>query len=124
GTDLVGGKSGDEISYCVRADVIRAFLIRMLGSKVLINATAEPAFDSATVAQILDLTSRLPRGDALVVQRESSRGAYPPIGRPAVTSVAVTPSEMTLTSVAAGFSPPEGGLKAAPTEKFPRSAPL
>ena len=122
GTDLVAWRSGDEISYCVRADVVRAFLIRMLGSKVLINATAQPSFDSATVAQILDLTSRLPRGDALVVQRQSSRGAYPPIGRPAVTAVVVTPAEITLTSVAAGFSPPEGGLKAAPTQKFPRSA--
>jgi hypothetical protein len=121
--DLVAWRSGDQIHYLVRTDTFRAFLIRMFGSKVLINVTGEPPMDSAAASQIIALASRLPPGDALVVQRQEARGAYPPMARPAVTSIQVTGSEIAMTSVAAGVPPAAGPARApAPTQKFPRSA--
>jgi hypothetical protein len=124
GADLVAWKNGGTTRYFLHLDSFRAMVVRMFGHGSMVTLPAEQPLDSASVAEIADLAARLPPGDALVVQRESARGAYPPIGRPAVTSVSVTPTEIRLTSVAAGFSPPEGGLKAAPTPHFPRSAML
>jgi len=121
--DLVAWRSGDQIHYLVRTDTLRAFLIRMFGSKVLINVTGELPMDSAAASQIMALASRLPPGDALVVQRQEARGAYPPMARPAVTSIQVTGSEIAMTSVAAGIPPAAGPARApSPTQKFPRSA--
>ena len=121
--NLVAWRSSDQIHYLVRTDTFRAFLIRMFGSKVQINVTGEPPMDSAAASQIIALASRLPAGDALVVQREEARGAYPPIGRPAVTSIQVTDTEITMTSVAAGVPPAAGPARApGPTHRFPRSA--
>jgi hypothetical protein len=122
--DLIAWRSGDQIHYLVRTDTFRAFLIRMFGSKVQINVTGEPPMDSAAASQIIALTSLLPAGDALVVQREEARGAYPPIGRPAVTSIQVNGSEIAMTSVAAGdvgrASARPDGLK--PVLHFPHAA--
>jgi len=121
--DLIAWRSADQIHYLVRTDTFRAFLIRMVGSKVQINVTGEPPMDSAAASQIIALASRLPAGDALVVQREEARGAYPPIGRPAVTSIQVNGSEIAMNSVAAGVPPTAGPARAlAPTQKFPRAA--
>jgi len=131
GADLLAWKSGDSIRYFLRLDPFRAFLVRVysmgggeLGQSIRINVAPAGAIDSAEVAHILDLASKLPPGDALVVQRESARGSFPPIPRPSVTSVQLTTTDVTLTSVAAGFSPPIGGLKAAATltAHLPRSA--
>jgi len=116
---LVAWKTGDQMHYLVRADALRAFLIRTFGNNIAINGSGEPPIDSTTAAQIMDLASRLPPGDAFVVQRESARGAYPPIARPAVTSVAVTPTDISVISVAAGAA--VGSLRASP-QKFPRGA--
>jgi hypothetical protein len=82
----------------VRTDRLRALLLRTFGKDVLIDTSGEAPIDAEESATILDLASKLPAGDAIVVQRHSGRGAYPPIGRPAVTSVAITPVEISLTS--------------------------
>ena len=121
GADLVAWKNGDQIRYFVRTDRVRGFLIRTFGKDVSIDTTGEPAIEAGEAARILDLASRLPPGDALVVQRKSGRGAYPPIGRPAVTSVAITPTDINMTSVSPGQA------SAAPNElqpvmRFPRGA--
>ena len=125
GADLVAWNSGDQIRYFVRTDRLRGFLIRTFAKDVSLDATVETAIDSAEVARILDLASKLPPGDALVVQRESGRGAYPPIGRPAVTSVAISPTEINLTSLSlAGEA--AGGTAGEPPAllQFPRGAVL
>ena len=108
GADLLAWKSGDSIRYFLRLDPFRAFLVRVysmgggeLGQSIRINVAPEGAIDSAEVAHILDLASKLPPGDALVVQRESARGSFPPIPRPSVTSVQVTATEVNLVSVGA-----------------------
>jgi hypothetical protein len=129
GADLLAWKSGKETRYFLRLDPLRATLVRTYimasgntGGTLLINVPATQPIDSATVSRIVDLTSKLPPGDALVVQRESSRGGFPPTGRPAVTSVQVGESDITLTSVAdvgQASSRPEGSK---PALQFPRSA--
>jgi hypothetical protein len=120
GADLVAWKSGDQIRYFVRTDRLRGFLIRTFGKDVSIDSTGEPPIDAGEVARILDLAAKLPAGDALVVQRESGRGAYPPIGRPAVTSVAINPTEINMTSVSRADARPDG-MKSVP-HTFPRGA--
>jgi hypothetical protein len=100
GSDLILWRRGDETHYLVEPDPLRAMVVRLFGSSIAINSTGEPPLDSATVSQIADLAAHLPPGDALVVQRESSHGAYPPLARPAVTSVAIGDSDITMTSVA------------------------
>ncbi|HEY8131792.1 MAG TPA: hypothetical protein VII12_07855 [Thermoanaerobaculia bacterium] len=125
--DLVAWKSGKETRYLLRLDPFRAVIVRMylmaggnIGNTVLLNAPAKQPIDAATLSRIVDQASRLPAGDALVVQLESSRGAYPPISRPTATSVQVSDSEIRLTSV--GPAPPDAhGLKAV-SKTFPRSA--
>ena len=119
---VVAWKSGDQPHYLVRADLVRAFLIRSLGSNVFINGTGEPSLDSASVTQILDLASRLPAADAIVVQRESARGAYPPIARPAVTAIVITPTDINLTSVGRALARPAAPPSGAVPHSFPRGA--
>ncbi len=43
--DLIAWRSADQIHYLVRTDTFRAFLIRMVSSKVQINVTGEPPMD-------------------------------------------------------------------------------
>jgi len=124
GADLLVWKSVGTTRYFVRLDPFRAFIVRIFGHAQLLAPSEEQPIDSASAAQIVDLASRLPAGDALVVQRESARGAYPPIARPAVTAVSVTPSEIRLVSVGAAVpGGPAAGAAAAPP-KFPRGAVL
>ncbi len=125
--DMVAWKSGKETCYFLRLDPFRAVLVRIylmargnIGGTLLINASAEQAIDPATVNQIANLASRLPPGDALVVQLESARGAYPPIDRPVATSVKVNESEIRLTSVGPASAGPDR-LKPVP-HQFPRGA--
>ncbi len=121
GADLVAWKSGKEVRYSVELDWIRGLLVRMSGSDVT-GGPGEPLLDAATVGQIVDLASKLPPGDALLVQRASSRDAYPPMERPTVTSVRISASEIMLTSVgAAVHGGPAAGETPAAT-RFPHSA--
>lgn len=121
---LVWREAGGGTRYLVRLDPLRAAIVRIyrmvggdIGDTLLINA---PGGESVhDLDAILALTANLPPGDAFAVQRSASRGAFPPIGRPAVTSVTVTPDAIELTShaaAAAANGPP-------PTaNSFPRSA--
>src|SRR5438270_8994441 len=94
GADLMLWKSGERVRYFVRLDPFRAFVVRLFGIQEVQTLPPEQPIDAATAAQIIDLAAKLPPGNALVVQRENSRGAFPPIGRPAVTSVVVTRDEI------------------------------
>jgi hypothetical protein len=113
GADLLAWQSGKQTRYLLRLDPVRAALVRVYmnltgnaGGTVLINAPTENPITADEVAAIEALAAKLPQGDALVVQRSNSRGAYPPIGRPAVSSVEVTPTDINITSRANGGGQP------------------
>jgi hypothetical protein len=128
--DIAVWKVGKKTSYAVRLDGLRALLVR---AWLLIASTADARWEGATLIMhepippaqklalepLLRLANGLPEGDVLVVQRESARGAFPPIGRPAVSSVRVTPAEITLVSRAATDDVSEQREIRA---RFPRSA--
>ena len=131
GADIVAWKSGKVTSYVVRLDAVRALLIRIWlmmasnavarweGSTLVMNdPVPSPGGD---LTDVLRLASGLPAGDAFLVQRRSSRGAFPPIARPAVTSVQVTPAEIRIVSRAASDEAvPPASVRA----QFPRGAML
>lgn len=118
--DLLAWRTSDgRTRYYVRLDPLRALLVRAyvmihgdIGNTIVINAPAEQPINPAERDAILALTDKLPPGDALVVERRSSRGAYPPIARPAVSSVRVTPAEIDVVSRAASTDPASGPLVA------------
>jgi hypothetical protein len=131
GADLVVWKEQSRTSYALRLDAVRALLVRaylMLGSDIdarwsgdtlLINAPPSAPIAASTLDTVLALAKGLPPADALAVQLASSRGAYPPIGRPAVTSIAIDASTIVLTSHAEHT----GDATAGPlTARFPRGA--
>ena len=115
GADLLVWQSGKQTRYLLRLDPIRAMLVRMVDAsgKILINAPSEQPIGADELATIESLAAKLPAGDALVVQRSGSRGAYPPIGRPAVSSIQVSATEIDITSRASsgGQPPPAVALK-------------
>ena len=115
GADLAVWKSGKTTSYALRLDGVRALLVR---AWLLMSSNADARWEESTLIMhdavpasapaapsdlepLLRLAAGLPEGDVFVVQRESGRGAFPPIGRPVVTSVRVTPAELLLVSRAA-----------------------
>lgn len=107
GADVVVWRSGKATTYFVRLDAVRALLARIYlmvagdagPTRLLINATDEPPIPAAEIDQLLALGGSLPAGEALVVQREESRGAFPPIGRPAVSTVTISPASIDIASV-------------------------
>ena len=112
GADVLLWRDADGAThYLVRADPIRSLFIG--------NENSGPPIDANERDAILALANGLPHGDALVVQRTESRGAFPPIARPAVTSVSITENAIELTSRAqsqtTNYEPPT-------TNRFPRSA--
>lgn len=130
GADLVTWRDGDATRYAIRLDPVRTLLVRAylllggeLGEMLVINPppAATPAAD---LPQLFALSQSLPPGDAFVVQRAGSRGGFPPIGRPAVTSVSVTPDAIDVTSRAprSPADPPPVQSPAAP--RFARGAML
>ncbi|HEX8255765.1 MAG TPA: hypothetical protein VF846_21680 [Thermoanaerobaculia bacterium] len=110
--DIVAWKSGKKTSYAVRLDAFRALLVRVWlaaasnadarweGATLVMNDPV-PSTSKVDLEPLLRLASGLPSGDVLVVQRESARGAFPPIGRPAVSSVRIAKDEIFLVSRAA-----------------------
>jgi hypothetical protein len=105
GADVLIFRSGKQTNYLVRLDPLRALLARTMltiygdsGSRVMINALQETPIAASDLAPLLDLSNSLPRGDAFVVQREGSHGSFPPIARPAVSSVAITPDAIDVIS--------------------------
>jgi len=129
GADLLAWREADTTRYLIHLDPIRATIVRtymMLGGEIgdtlLINAPAEQPIAAADLAEILDLSATLPAGDAFVVQRKGSRGAFPPIARPAVTSMTVTPDDIVFTSRAArDTSEPPSPQSSSPAQ-FPHGA--
>jgi hypothetical protein len=124
GADLLAWRANGTTHYYLRLDPLRAFLVRvyslLFGETVLIDAPAEEAIAADELQRIEALAAKLPAGDALVVQRASGRGAFPPIARPAVSSIAVAPDKITIVSRAASTDPPSSALAA----NFPKSAML
>ncbi len=107
---LVWRDAGGGTRYLVRADPLRSLFVR--------NEPAGNPIDAGELDAILALAAKLPPGDALVVQRKESRGAFPPIGRPAVTSVGISPEAIDLTSA----GPSSGSSRAEARFTYPRSA--
>jgi hypothetical protein len=116
GADLAVWKRGKTTSYALRLDSFRAMVVRTWllmssnadarweGTTLIMHDPAPTSVPSATPSdldELLRLANGLPVGDVFVVQRQSGRGAFPPIGRPAVTSESVTPAEVLLVSRAA-----------------------
>jgi len=130
GADVVAWKSGSRTSYAVRLDPFRAVVVRLWlmmasnadsswdGSTLLMHggAASQPASD---LDELLRLAAPLPPGNVFVVQRRGSRGAFPPIARPAVTSIRVDDDEIDLVSRAADEDP---GASRPITARFPRGA--
>ena len=125
--DLLAWREGKQTRYLVRLDPLRALVVRLYlmfrgdsGGTLLINAPPGNGLPSDEVARIAALAETLPPGDALIVQLRSER-TFPPIARPAVTSLQITGTEIVLTSHAANESAaPAGPLQA----RLPRSAML
>jgi hypothetical protein len=131
--DLIAWRSGQSegpsTRYLVRVDAVRAAVIRlymMLGGDIGETLTINPAPvqrpDAPELAQIVALSARLPPGDALVVQRRGSRGAFPPMARPAVTSVAISTDDIVLTSRAARDATQPVAAQSSTPARFPRGA--
>ncbi len=128
GADLVVWRSNGKTTWLVQLDPLRAAIARAYlaargnpNDAVLINASADHAIDGAELDRILAIGSALPPGDALTVQRTSSRGAFPPLQRPTVSTIAISESEVVITSHA---SPDPGAVIPAQTlpVRFPRTA--
>ncbi len=128
GADVVVWRSNGRTSWLVQLDPVRAIIARtylMLrgngNNAVLINAPAGHPIDGAELDRILSIGAGLPPGDALTIQRTSSRGAFPPLPRPAVSSIAITANEVDITSRAT----PDPGTVIPPQPlhvRFPKSA--
>jgi hypothetical protein len=124
GADVLAWHSGKRTRYLIRLDPIRAVIVRaylmITGDDALVlGPTGEPPIEPAELDQILLLTGGLPPGDVLAVQRKGGRGAFPPIGRPAVTSASIAPDEINVTSRAAGGD--VAGIVATP-KGYPKTA--
>lgn len=127
--DLLAWRDAGATRYLVSLDPIRATLVRTymmlggdLGDTLVINAPAAQPISADTLSQILTLAQKLPPGDVFVVQRRGSRGAFPPISRPAVTSLSVTPDDIVLTSRAARETSDPVAVQASQPARFPRGA--
>lgn len=119
-------------SYAVRFDPVRALIVRTwtmfsdvgahwAGRTLIVNCAGCTA---GSPPPEVSATQGLPDADAFIVQREDSRGAFPPIGRPALTAVRIDAKAIELTSRAAA----KVGEVAAPQpvlrSDLPRSAML
>jgi len=130
GADIVAWKANKATSYAVRFDSFRAFLVRFWlmmisnaparwdGNTLVMNAATAEA-TPIDLDAILKLASGLPQGDAFLVQLNRARGAYPPIGRPAVTSLRVALDEIVIVSRAASGDIAQQKVVQA---RFPRGA--
>ena len=129
GADLLAWRDSATTRYLIRLDPIRATIVRTymmlggdIGETLLINAPAAQPMPAGDLAQILSLAEKLPPGDAFVVQRRGSRGAFPPIARPAVTSLSVTSDEIVFTSRAPRDASEPPAVQSPQPAKFARGA--
>ena len=89
---------------------------------VLINTPQSMPIGGADLDEILNLANGLPRGDVFVAQLPGSRGAFPPIERPAVTSIQVGTENIDLISRSRGGQAPPPVLGNLGHSQYPRSA--
>ena len=129
GADLIAWREADSTRYLIRLDPIRATIVRVymmlggdIGDTLLINAPVVRPIAAPERAQILALAEKLPAGDAFVVQRRGARGAFPPIARPAVTSLSVTPDDILFTSRAARDTAEPPAMQSLSPAQFARGA--
>lgn len=132
GADAVVWKKGKATSYAIRFDAVRAFIVRIWtmfsdveaqwdGRTLLIGERRAAAFSPPS--EIL-MAAGLPPGDVLVVQRREARGAFPPIPRPAITSVKVTVADVEIVSRAPARDDDRQDEPKAALHSLPRSAML
>jgi len=129
GADLLAWREADRTRYLVRLDPIRSAIVKTymmlggdLGETLLLSAPAAQPIAANDLTQILSLAEKLPPGDAFVVQRRGSRGAFPPIDRPAVTSISVTSSDILFTSRAPRDANEPPAMQSTQPAQFPRGA--
>jgi len=126
--DVVVWTNNKRTTYLVHLDPLRATLARTYllavggqSGSFLINASGEQPIDRGELDRIIAIGNSLPAGDALAVQRTSSRGAFPPMPRPAVSSISITPGEILITSRAP--ADPEDVIRPTPIRvRFPKTA--
>lgn len=128
GADVLVWRTGRATSFAVRFDTVRATVVRVWttiagphdatwdGNVMMIG-------DATTATHRLDLTlaNGLPEGDALVVQHNRARGAFPPIARPAFSSIHITPADIVIVSRAHTDEP---AITAPILASFPKGAML
>lgn len=130
--DAAVWRTGKTTSYAVRFDPVRALIVRTwtlfstvdahwAGRTLIVNC-ADCAAGSPPPE--VSNTQGLPDADAFIVQRKDSRGAFPPIGRPALTAVRVDAKAIELTSRAAAKAGDVAALQPALRRDLPRSAML
>ena len=132
GADVLAFRSGKQTSYLVRLDPLRAVLARTVlmisgdtSARVMINAPQEAPIAAADLAPLLDLVNGLPAGDAVVVQREGSRGSFPPIARPSASSIRISADAIDIVSRSSGGEAPtpvRTGQAPVLHWRYPRSA--
>lgn len=130
GADIVIWKKDKKTGYAIRVDSLRAVLLRISlfatnlsarwdGTVFIVNAQDERTLTRSELEPLTRLAAKLPTGDVFVVQRESSRGAFPPTSRPVVSSVRVTSKEIEIVSRArAGIAAERAAIQA----RHPKSA--
>ncbi|HYR30196.1 MAG TPA: hypothetical protein VEU30_17145, partial [Thermoanaerobaculia bacterium] len=117
----------------IHLDTVRAFLVRIWmmwsndidarwdGTAFVINNAGGARITAEALEEIAQLAAGLPAGDLFAVQLSRDRGAFPPIARPAVSSVTIAANEITSVSRAKSedvlVSPPV-------TARFPKGAML
>src|SRR5687767_2924686 len=137
GADILAWRDDKRTSYAIRVDAFRAFLVRIWmmwssgnvdarwdGTAFVMNGGGGAPIDPNEIEKLLALAAGLPEGDVFVVQRNRTRGAFPPIGRPAVSSLTVSAEEIVSVSRAARAA---GSLDSARDDiraQFPKSAML
>lgn len=130
--DAAVWRVGKTSSYAVRFDPVRALIVRTwtmfstvdahwAGRTLIVNCADCTA---GSPPPEVSATQGLPDADAFIVQRKDSRGAFPPIGRPALTAVRIDAKAIELTSRAAAKVGEVAVLQPVLRSDLPRSAML
>ncbi|HUP50260.1 MAG TPA: hypothetical protein VNA04_15900 [Thermoanaerobaculia bacterium] len=130
GADLLSWRSSGGVAYAFRLDPLRALLLRgyvfLTGSSMHAEGTnfvigAPPSglpLGDAELEPLLRLAAGMDGGDAVLVQRRDAQ-MFPPIARPALSTVSVHPREIVIVSRARNDSPAGSGHR---TVTLPRGA--
>jgi hypothetical protein len=146
-SDAVLWRSADGgFGFAARPDLMRRMLLHlylsvsgrddlsMENGALVMNAGEAGASATPVVSELESLAAGLPPADLMVLQREGSRGAFPPIGRPAMTAIRLTGGSILLDSrsragsgepdvqAALPFAPPAGAMLSIAMARPPRLA--